>query len=373
MEKNVVKTIREAFKLAYLNKILKEASADLASRMDTQELAHAERLYPRWISGRLSNLRWGKENKKVENYLIEKAVEEYKQTGDKKIHDAIANFYYPNKNGLLYNHIKNTSRYSAPIIGNLRKANKLPLFNDLLFNAWTRSLGDVTKFDEIIQKYTTDSSYGIGSYLMTMFELEASALASKVGAKRRGGGSEFSSLDEPGYDSEGGRKLDLPGGIEVSDEADLRSKMYDLFKTFGNLAADFFESKGKNSLSTLTREFFVNGKSYAQILSEYPELFAGKKPGDLSTMMILQVLAPSSIKSIAKSVGKDYGFPGNWLENLISSKNISSIQDAFKGVEPDLEKVSSREGGEDDGLVFEKFLNENIERIVEEVYKRLDK
>lgn len=162
MEKNVIKTIREAFKIAYSNKLLKESSEELAGDMSPNELAQAEAKYPRWISGRLNNLKWGKGGSQaVENYLIEKAVEEYKQTKDKKIHDAIANFYYPDKNGLLYNQITKTGRYSNVIMGALRAAKKLNLLEDLLFNAWTQSIGDVSKFDEYITEYTTDSPYGI--------------------------------------------------------------------------------------------------------------------------------------------------------------------------------------------------------------------
>lgn len=372
MEKNVIKVIREAFKIAYSNKLLKESSEDLAGDMNPGELAQAETMYPRWISGRLNNFRWGEGKYAIENYLIEKAVEEYKQTKDKKIHDAISNFYYPGKGGQLYNFIKEKSRYSNVIIGALRDAKKLNLLEDLLFNAWTQSIGDVSKFDEYIKEYTTDSPYGIGPLLKNKFELEAARLSKKADRIRRGGEAGYEYLDEPGYDSEGGRKMDLPGGIEISDEAGLKEKMYDLFADFGNMTSDFFESKGKEALATLAREFFVDGKPYAQILSDNPNLFAGKKPGDLSSMMILQVLAPSSVKSISKAVAKEIGFPQEWLENLITSKNISSIQDAFKNVEPETEApVDVKKKGEDD-LVFEKFINSNMDAIIEEVYKRLN-
>ena len=376
MEKNVIKTIREAFKIAYSNKLIKESSIKMAKELektDPNGFNKAEAMYPRWISGRLNNFKWGKGGSQaIENYLIEKAAEEYKQTKDKKIHDAIANFYYPDKNGLLYNYITNTSRYSNVIMGALRDAKKLNLLEDLLFNAWTQSIGDVSKFDEYITEYTTDSPYGIGSLLKNKLELEATRLSKKADRIRRGGEAGYEYLDQPGYDSEGGRKMDLPGGIEISDEAGLKENMYDLFAEFGNMASDFFESKGKESLATLAREFFVNGKSYAQILSDNPDLFANKIPGDLSTMMLVQVLAPSSIKSIAKAVAKEIGFPENWLENLITSKNISSIQDAFKEVEPETEApVDVKKKGEDD-LVFEKFINSNMDAIIQEVYKRLN-
>jgi hypothetical protein len=374
MEQNIViKTIREAFKVAYSNKILKESAEDLANNMNPDDLARAEAIYPRWVAGRLNNLKWGSSKQSIENYLIEKAVEEYKQSKDKKIHDAVANFYYPGKFGLLYNYMQNKSRYSNSIIGALKAAKKLNLFEDLLFNAWTQSIGDVSKFDEYINEYAVDSPYGIGALLRTKFELEASRLSKKADRIRRGGEANFEYLDEPGLDSEGGRKLDLPGGIEINDEAELKEKLYDLFADFGNLTADFFESKGKETLSTLAREFFVNGKSYDKIISDNPELFAGKKVGDLSTMMLNQVLAPSSIKSISRSVAKEIGFPEEWLENLVMSKNISSIQDAFKEVSPETEEPVMPKDKDEDDLVFEKFIDSNMDTIIQEIYKRLSK
>jgi hypothetical protein len=52
MEKTIIKTIREAFKKAYISKLLKEDSEDMANKMTPQQLLKAEELYPLWISGR---------------------------------------------------------------------------------------------------------------------------------------------------------------------------------------------------------------------------------------------------------------------------------------------------------------------------------
>jgi len=376
MNKNIVKTIREAFKIAYTSKLLKEASEDLAAKLSPEELRLAETIYPRWISGRL-RLRFGSKEATpaVQNYLIEKAVEEYKQTGDKKIHDAISYFYYPLARTKTYNAIK-MGKYGSAIAQNLRIKfgnNWEDGFQENVLTAWALSLGDPTIFDEIISTYTQDSPTGIGGLLLYKLSEKASSLAAKSKASKKGGGAEKKSLDQPGYDDEGGRKFDIAGGIEINDDVDLKTKLYELFSEFGNLVSDFFESKGKLALATLAKEFFVNGKSYADILSDNPDLFEGKKPGDLSMMMILQVLAPSSVKSISKAVAKEIGFPEEWLENLIVSKNISSIQDAFKEVEPETEAPAPIKKKDEEGLVFEKFINSNMDKIVKEVYKRLGK
>ena len=220
MEQNVIKTIREAFNIAYANKILRESSEDMSRRMDPNELAKAEALYPSWVSGR-KNLKWGGTNGlsgTPENYLVEKAVEEYKQSGDKKIQDALSLFYYPYEGSKIYNYLKKDVR----IIAALRKRYKEDwqiAFDEVVLNGWTQSIGDVRVFDEVIKKYVKDSNYGIGPLILNDLKLETLRLAMKSGAVRRGGDSGggdseyiptvMKSLDEPGLDSDGGRQFDL--------------------------------------------------------------------------------------------------------------------------------------------------------------------
>lgn len=374
MEQNVIKTIREAFRIAYINKMLKESSEDMARKLEPNELSQAEAKYPSWISGRLP-LKWGKANglsDAAQNYLIEKAVEEYKQSGDKRIQDAISLFYYPTENSKVYNYLKRDAR----LIGALKsryKENWESAFNDVVLNAWAQSIGDVVKFEESIKKYIKDSAYGIGPVLLNDFKLELLRLGMKSSAIRRGGEAGMKSLDEPGNDSEGGRKFDLPGGAEANSDEEMYEKMASMIEEFGSQAADYFDSKGKETLSTLAREFFINRKSYGDILRDNPEMFAGKKPGDLSTMMLLQVVGPQSIKSIAENLGTEYGFPKQWLENIMSSKNLNTIADLFKPIDTNLSAADDEEVDTDDDLIFEKFIQNNMDKIMKEVYKRMSK
>lgn len=375
MEQNVVKTIREAFRIAYINKMLKESSEDMSRSMNPEELAQAEARYPSWVSGRLP-LKWGKAqglSDAAQNYLIEKGVEEYKQSGDKRIQDAISSFYYPTENSKVYNYLKRDNRLISALKNRYRESWE-SAFNDVVLNAWAQSIGDVVKFEDTIKKYVKDSAYGIGPVLLNDLKLELLRLGMKSSAVRRGGDSNMKSLDEPGFDSEGGRKFDLPGGIEISSDEEMYEKMADMIQDFGNQAAGYFDSKGKETLSTLAREFFINRKSYADILRDNSEMFVGKKPGDLSTMMLLQVVGPQNIKSIAEKLGPEYGFPKNWLDNIMSSKNLNTIADLFKALDTTAPAVGDEEEvDKEDDLVFEKFVQNNMDKIMEEVYRRISK
>ena len=374
MEQNVIKTIREAFNIAYTNKMLKEASEDIAKRVKPDEFRQVEALYPSWISGR-KNLRWGGTDGisgTPENYLVEKAVEEYKQSGDKRIQEAVSMFYYPYEGSKVYNYLKKDVRTIAALKDRYKEDWQIA-FDEVALNAWTQSIGDVRVFDEVIKKYVKDSSYGIGPLLLNDLKLETLRLAMKSGAVRRGGDSSMKSLDDSGFDSEGGRKFDLPGGIETSSDEQMYEKMAEMIQGFGNQAADYFDSKGKETLSTLAKEFFVNRKGYSEILRDNSEMFVGKKPGDLSTMMLLQVVGPQNIKSIAEKLGPEYGFPKNWLENVMSSKNLNTIADLFKPLDTSMPDGDEEESDKDDDLIFEKFIQNNMDKIIKEVHRRLSK
>ena len=375
MEQNVIKTIREAFNIAYANKILKESSENMARTMDPNEFRQAEAKYSSWISGRLP-LKWGDKGNNLsnaaENYLVEKAVEEYKQSGDKKIQDAISLFYYPYERSKVYNYLKKDNRLISALKSRYKESWE-NAFDDVVLNAWAQSVGDVAKFDETIKKYVKDNAYGIGPVLLNDLKLELLRLGMKSSAIRRGGDSKMKSLDEPGFDSEGGRKFDLPGGVEISSDEQMYEKMAEMIQEFGNQAADYFDSKGKETLSTLAREFFVNRKSYTDILRDNSDMFTGKKPGDLSTMMLLQVVGPQNIKSIAEKLGPEYGFPKNWLENVMSSKNLNTIADLFKPLDTSMPNGDEEETDKEDDLIFEKFIQNNMDKIIKEVHRRLSK
>jgi hypothetical protein len=263
-------------------------------------------------------------------------------------------FYYPSPNSKVYNYLKRDNRLIQALKNRYKESWEEALL-EVLFNAWTQSIGDVSKFEESIAKYTTDSPYGIGPVLLNDFKLELLRLAMKSASIRRGGEASIKSIDEP--------------GIEMSSDEEMYQKMAEMIKEFGEQTAEYFESKGKETLATLAREFFVDRKGYAEILRDNAEMFVGKKPGDLSTMMLLQVTGPRTIKDIAENIGEEYGFPKEWLDNIMSSKNLNTISDLFKDIEP----TDYKEPKQSDDLIFEKFIDSNMDKIVEEIYKRLGK
>jgi hypothetical protein len=385
MEQNVIKTIREAFNIAYTNKMLKEASEDIAKRVKPDEFRQVEALYPSWISGR-KNLRWGGTNGisgTPENYLVEKAVEEYKQSGDKKIQEAVSMFYYPYEGSKVYNYLMQDVRTIAALKSRYKEDWK-SAFDDVVLNAWAQSIGDVSIFDESIKKYKKDNRYGIGTVLLNDLKLETLRLAMKSGAVRRGGDSEdiptvMKSLDEPGLDSDGGRKFDLPGDTNSSLKSFKKElsyeKMNEMITDFGNQAVDYFKSKGKEKLATLAREFFVERMENHEIYAAHPDWYEGKDVKQVSTDLLQGVLLPADINALAERIGLEYGFPKNWLENVKKTKSLSVISKLFKDKYKDKprDEEDDEEDGREDDLVFEKFIQNNMNKIMEEVYKRISK
>ena len=387
MEQNVVKTIREAFKIAYINKILKESSESMAGKLNPDEFAAAEAKYPSWISGRLP-LRWGKADglsDAAQNYLIEKAVEEYKQSKNKKIHDAISTFYEPklisvSKNektgeyesfgNKVYNRFKKDPR----IISKFSKLGKketewMEDYQEVLKNAHTQALVDLNQFEQTIEKYKTDNPNGIGSVIMNDLMLEILRLTEKYAAVSKGGDAvAIQSIDEPGFDDEGGRKFDLPGGVEINTAEDDYQKMVDMITDFGSQAVDYFKSKGKEKNATLAREFFVERMENDEIYRAHPEWYEGKDVGQVSTDLLQGVLLPSEINALAERIGVKYGFPKNWLNNIKKSKNLSVISKLFKDKYGDY-----KEPKQSDDLIFEKFVQNNMDKIMKEVYRRMSK
>jgi hypothetical protein len=380
MEQNVIKTIREAFNIAYTNKMLKEASEDIAKRVKPDEFRQVEALYPSWISGR-KNLRWGGTNGisgTPENYLVEKAVEEYKQSGDKKIQEAVSMFYYPYEGSKVYNYLMQDVRIIAALKSRYKEDWK-SAFDDVVLNAWAQSIGDVSIFDESIKKYKKDNRYGIGTVLLNDFKLELLRLAMKSGAIRRGGDSSMKSLDEPEFDSDGGRKFDLPGDTNSSLKSFKKElsyeKMNEMITDFGNQAVDYFKSKGKEKLATLAREFFVERMENDEIYAAHPDWYEGKDVGQVSTDLLRGVLLPAEINALAEKIGLEYGFPKNWLENVKKTKSLSVISKLFKDKYEDKpgDEEDDKEDGKEDDLIFEKFIQKNMDKIMKEVQRRISK
>ena len=94
---------------------------------------------------------------------------------------------------------------------------------------------------------------------------------------------------------------------------------------FGNQVVDYFNSKGKEKLATLAREFFVERMENDEIYAAHPDWYEGKDVGQVSTDLLRGVLLPAEINALAERIGLEYGFPKNWLENVKKTKSLSVI------------------------------------------------
>ena len=90
-------------------------------------------------------------------------------------------------------------------------------------------------------------------------------------------------------------------------------------------------------------------------------------------MRLLQVVCPQNIKSIAEKLGPEYGFPKNWLENVMSSKNLNTIADLFKPIDTSMPDEDDEDNDKEDDLIFEKFIQNNMDKIMKEVQRRISK
>lgn len=370
MEKKIIKTIREAFKVAYISKLLKESPEEFSKKLTKEELVYAESIYPSFVAG-TSGITWGNLNKNVQNYLIEKAVDEYRQSDSKKIQNSIATFYYPTEGSEIYKYIKQKSKYSTENNKNLVSRfgeNSEFYFSDILLNAWTQYILDDNYFKRTIEyfKDNKEREDGIGSFILSSLEIWFHNLIKSSNAKKRGGNTQHDSLNALDFDETGDQKFGT-SKIELQSDDEIYNKMEKMISQFGNEAANYFSNKGKDLLATLATEFFINKKSYNDILKDNPK-FTGKNAGNISTMVLLQVLGPKPVKEIARRIGSENGFPKNWLENIITNKNINGIADLFK-----IKDTAYVEPKKSDKLVFEKFIQNNMDKIMEEIYKRISK
>lgn len=348
MNLNISKTIREAFNVVYINKLLKEDSEYWANNMSPDELSKAEKEYYLFVAGK-SNLMWGDLKANIQNYIIEKASEEYRQTKNKKIHNAIMTFYYPSEGSKLFNYIREDSFFKKkvlPLLIKRFKDNWNIVLPDILNNAWTHSIADLNKFEKIVNTYV--NAYredGISSFFISGMEIELFNLATQSDAKKRGGSVDIQTLDSLDFDS----KSDIKNDSSMDSDQEVYQKLDEMITEFGNKVAGYFKSINKGKLEKLAKEFFVNRKTYAEIANDNRTEFEGKSPGDLSIIMIRQVVEPKDIKNIASSIGGKYGFPSSWLENILKTKNISSISDILKVKDRPYTAPKER-----DKLVYEK-------------------
>ena len=219
MEKTIIRTIREAFKKAYINKLIKESAENMAKDLSPEEFRNAENLYKLFVSGKIHpELISGKDasgkdvlgyfktnrvltspkgkkveqavntsyNRKMLNYAIEKAIEEYRSTKDTKIKDAIVSLYNPKISKL----VLNTLKKQPGVISNLKSAYGQAWeseFENAAGEAWLQAVGEPEAFNDIIDSYTTDNPDGIGAVIMSRMKQAIQKVSSLGAAKKRGG------------------------------------------------------------------------------------------------------------------------------------------------------------------------------------------
>lgn len=400
MEKQVIKTIREAFKIAYINKLIKEAASDLALKLTQPEVEEVNRIYPKWINREKGyrDYQWGKAgglSPDAQSYLIEKAIEDYKGSRSKLAHDAIALFYYPFANSLTYNTI--TQQQGSKILDALGGADKKGHLQTVLPVAWDYSLGDPSVFDVYIDEYVENKKNGIGPYLVNKLALQALDYSKSLGAVRRGGGAGYEHIDQYETGPEGERKFDLPGGIDVDAEASAQgseSQLETLYDTFKQAKEEIMQDDSiKNPFLKLVLLNYLDGKKAFETVAENPEIVdqivarkAEAKGGnvDAALKQVKNEANSYPINYFKPGVGKYYvllekigienGLPSDWLENIYSEGKfieIAKFISSRKGVSnaPDYKEPKQSKYA---GLVFEKFINSNMDAIIQEVYKRLN-
>ena len=407
MEKILIRTIREAFKIAYINKLINESSEGMARKLSPQELKKAEELYTPWIKGS-QRLYFGKVGDSIENYLVEKAVEEYKDSNSKQIQDAITAFYYPDPNYGSKKMYDIISKNGAVLANKAKMANPDD-FDDYILDAYSERMVDPAKFDEIVDKYKTESNTGIGSLFTTYILNAVKGEASTQATQKRGGESIGKSLDSAGTDDEGSRKFDLSGGVDVDVDTNelLRQLSADKLKETFDAIKNRIEGGDvviKNPLIKLVFVNYFDGLKPSETFSKYKDdeilkdLIDRKtiqKGGDLNlaikqirnefTSWLKLYFSPTSkLYKLMKDTGIQNGLPENWLEFIHDKKNkfteIARFISAYnKGIQESDSSVADQEirrilmSPSSEEELFESFVNDNMDTIMEEVYKIISK
>ena len=402
MEKTITKTIREAFKKAYVNKILKESSEELSKKLSPAELKKAEEIYPRWAIGR-KNILLGDESNNIINYLVEKGVEEYKQTRDDKLRQAIVAIYEPK----VYSSNRETgpqgnatfkAMMSSKISGHLRKrfgSTRLEDAQDMARNAWVYSIGNPEVFNKIINRYT-DGPTGIGAMFMTSLIYSALEIATKSATKKRGGESAPLSLDAllsndrdsmeflgNKGDDFGSDKFDTGSTFDVSDNEKIivtPEQFTSIPKLFSDFADEVNEaekdpkSRISEELAYAIEQLFKHNKNYSQIKNMNPKYFANR---DISTMIANGLKSEKFIK-IAEKSALENGFPNDWLTNILetgikkgSTGNVKLLSLISKMKDEPKPEIKSDEDGEENNTGWSPLLEDDIQKIMNEVYKRM--
>jgi hypothetical protein len=434
MEKIILKTIREAFKIAYINKLIKEGSEELAKKLTQDQLRVAENMYNRWINGRL-HLEFGKQDADVLNYIIEKGAEEYKQTKDTRLRDAIATVFRPistgGGNAIYRTMMSGESMESRAFISNMKRrfGNRWKEeAEDAIANTFVKFIIDPKNFDRILDSYKGDTSKtgtGISSLFMQRFKTGAMGLSSGLAAQKRGGGDidtgakdtedayggsidtgpKTSSYDDPesgafkkigdddsdsyeGPSDQSQAEFGKTGTPEEmfssladefnydSSKGNMLSSMGELFNGFADTVNDMAKDP-KNRISEANRylivEYFKNKKTPTEIWQSRPELYPTvKNAGDMGTILT-NGLKSGKFLLAAQKLGPEFGFPSNWLEKIMEQKKLKLVQQYLKdkGNDNGPDDSYTTPGPQGWSPLYEKKIEDNMDAIIKEVYKRL--
>jgi len=357
LEKKIKKIVRETFQSFYLNRLLKEDYSDLLKTIPPAKAKELDMLYNYWISKK--NFQFNELNPSDMEFILLKAIEEYKQTRDKKIHDKISYLFYPTKESGLANIVlANTiagRNLGGGIIKNLKSRfgeNWKDALEEIILNAWTIIIADQKSFEEIIN-YDIGSTNALKSaknLFLTKLQNETLRLSVKSAAVRRGGKAEFQGINTlagmPSDQGDDGVDVD---SINVNTFKDMLSAFVDEGKTIVNL---------NNMHRYILDAFFKEGKSYEEMLNDRPDLFPGKTLSNVSTIVSVFLNSNKNIQRIAQEVGPKFGFPSNWLNDLLDSKNLKRVRDIFNPSTPkekEIDSYISKEKVADrNALIYEK-------------------
>jgi len=429
MEKIILKTIREAFKIAYINKLIKEGSEDIAKKLTPDQLRVAENMYNRWVSGR-QHLELGKQDEQVLNYIIQKGVEEYKQTKDSRLRDAIASVFYPNsENGgnKIYKILINYKPFLQNIKKRFGEKGWRNVAEDVIGNAFVKVVMDPNNFEKIIDSYKGDvAGSGIIPLFINHLQNGIAGISSQLASPKRGGQAGITSYDDPesfvsgkasgeedGYEGPereteidslaslskgdlGDDKYIGPGEIfsTLADESGLGDNTTDVIdlvsKTFDE-AADYLMEAAKRGeipekVAFLMSKMFKEGKGPTQVYDENPQAFAGTLRKSLTAYPVAyfglkkvgEEVVTSKYFDKVDEIGVENGLHKGWFKSLLEGVKqpfygaVKVVRDAKKGLDgnkgPDTEGPKGPEGW---SPLFEKKIEDNMDAIIKEVYKRL--
>jgi len=418
MEKIILKTIREAFKIAYINKLIKESSEEMAKKLTQDQLRVAENMYNRWISGRL-NLELGKQDDQVLNYIIEKGSEEYKQTKDSRLRDAIASAFYPNSDNGGNKMYKILINYK-PFLQNIKKRfgekGWRNVSEDAIANAFVKVVMDPTNFEKIIDSYKGDiSGSGIVPLFVNHLQNGLAGISAQLASPKRGGKAGLTSYDDPEsfvsgkVSGEEDDKISSTGSdvavdpmysgidtpeamvsqiadLDLSDDHNVVDVIDLVSKTFDDAANYFMEAAKRGEVpqkvAFLISKMFKEGKGPTQVFDENPEVFAGTLRKSITAYPTSYFGMKEGVTNkyfdIVDKIGVENGLHKGWFKSLLEGVKqpfygaVKVVRDAKKGFDdkkgPDTEGPKGPEGW---SPLFEKKIEDNMDAIIKEVYKRL--